>query len=202
VLRQHSSHPGCRRGSNPPRRSKIKLMPKKPHIDPVKKRISEAHLKSVIRAELSKGNTKKTNCYELLRTRYRLTKSTFLKTFDVVHSHWAKLKEKGESEGIVAAVREAAKNGLKSKFDKQLHIQKQIEDIQADIDRGILEDYVLIAGKLQTVNKIMNAESKAYLRKVIKELYAELNKMEGDYAAQKLEVKDVTDLNKLPINFK
>lgn len=151
-----------------------------------KKSISDAHLKSVIRRELSNGNTTKTNCYELLRTKFRLTKSTFLKKFDEVHSEWAKLKDKGESDGIVEAVREAAKNGLKSKLEKQLHIQKQIDDTQSDIDRGILEEYVVVGGKLQIVNKIMNAETKAFLRKTIKDLYAELNKMDGDYAPTKI----------------
>lgn len=163
-------------------------MKTKQHI--LRKSISDAQLKSVIRAELSKGNTIKTNCYELLRTKYKLTKQTFLKTFDVVHSDWAKIKDKAESEGLLEAIKEAAKKGLKSKLEKQLHIQNEIEGIQSDIVRGILEDYIVVGGKLQIVNKIMNAESKAYLRKTIKDLYAELNKMEGDYAPTKIAATD------------
>lgn len=85
---------------------------------------------------------------------------------------------------------EAVKTALKSKLEKQLHIQDQIDAIQSDIDRGILEDYVIVGGKLQVVNKVMNAETKAYLRKTIRELYAELNKMEGDYAPAKVAQTD------------
>ena len=48
----------------------------------------------------------------------------------------------------------------------------------------------MVGGKLQVVNKIMNAESKAYLRKIMQGLYAELNKMEGDYAPTKLSNTD------------
>lgn len=91
--------------------------------------------------------------------------------------------------------------GLKSKLEKQLHIQKEIDGIQSDIDRGILEDYVVLGGRLQTVNKIMNAETKAYLRKTIKELYAELNKMEGDYAPTKIANTDKQG-NDVPQTFK
>jgi len=71
---------------------------------------------------------------------------------------------------------------IRSFLEKKEHIQKMIDDIETDIQRGIVEDYFTVQGKVQIVNKIMNAETKAYLRKTIKELYAELNKMEGDYA--------------------
>ena len=169
---------------------------KKNNLLTIRKSISDAQLKSVIRKELSNGNTIKTNCYELLRTKYKLTKQTFLKTFDLVHFDWAKIKDKAESEGLLEAMKQAAKSGLKSKIEKQLHIQKEIEGIQADIERGILEDYIVIGGKLQIVNKIMNAESKAYLRKTIKELYAELNKMEGDYAPSKVAQTDTAGNDK------
>ena len=94
---------------------------------------------------------------------------------------------KAADKAYIETKAESVKTGLKSKLEKQLHIQEQINAIQSDIDRGILEDYVVLGGKLQTVNKIMNAETKAYLRKTIKELYAELNKMEGDYATNKIE---------------
>lgn len=147
-----------------------------------RKSISDAVLKSELRKLFSKGITQKSNAYEQTRTKFKMTKQRFWNMFDVVHADWAKLKDKAESEGIIEATKEAAKTGLKSKLEKQLHIQKEIDSIQADIDRGILEDYVIVGGKVQVVNKTMNAETKAYLRKTIKDLYAELNKMDGDYA--------------------
>jgi|ERR1035437_2455902 hypothetical protein len=158
-------------------------MPKQPTI---RKSVSDAQLKTLIRNELGKGNTIKTNCYELLRTKYKLTKSTFLKKFDTVHSDWAKLKDKAESEGIIEESKEAAKTGLKSKLEKELHLQKQIDDIQSDIDKGVSEEYVFVGGKRRKVNTILNAQTKAYLRKTIRDIYTELNKMEGDYAALKI----------------
>ena len=150
--------------------------------------ISDAQLKSELRKLFSKGTTQKSNAYEQTRTKFKMSKQRFWKMFDVVHSDWAKLKDKAESEGISEATKEAAKTGLKSKLEKQLHIQKEIDGIQADIDRGILEEYVFEKGIFTKKDKVMNAETKAYLRKIIKELYAELNKMEGDYAATKSDV--------------
>lgn len=150
-------------------------------------KITDSQLKSEILKFLNSGNGSKSNFYEQARTKFKLEKQRTLRMFDIVHADWSKLKEKTENEALVESVREAQKTCLKSKLEKQIHLQKQIDAIQNDIDRGILEEYVTVSGKLQVVYKIMNAESKAYLRKIMKELYAELNKMEGDYAPAKIE---------------
>jgi hypothetical protein len=152
-----------------------------------RKSISDAQLRSELRKLFAKGITQKSNAYEQTRTKFKMEKQRFWKMFDVVHSDWANLKDKAESEGISEATKEAVKTGLKSKLEKQLHIQNQIDAIQADIDRGVLEEYTYIHGEYEVVEKIMNAETKAYLRKTMKDLYAELNKMEGDYAPTKVD---------------
>jgi hypothetical protein len=148
------------------------------------KRLSETEFKSILLSELNKADSKahsKTNFFELLRTKYSIHKGRALELHKKYYSEWSKLREDGMNTGIQDAAKEQAKNGIKTKIERQLHIQKQIEDIQNDIERGIMEDYFIIGGKVQAVNKIMNAETKAYLRKTIKELYAELNKMDGSY---------------------
>lgn len=124
-----------------------------------------------------------------------------LKTANGIQKERQEKATKAADAVYIETKSDAVKNGLKSKLEKQLHIQKEIEGIQSDIDRGILEDYVIISGRVQMVNKKMNAESKAYLRKVIKELYAELNKMEGDYAPTKIAPTD-KDGNDVPQIFK
>jgi hypothetical protein len=153
------------------------------------KRISDTEFKQKLLSELKKEDSKahsKTNFYELLRTKYSIHKQRALELHSKYYSEWANLRESGLSKGIERNAIKEAESGLKSKLEKQLHIQKQIDEIQNDIDRGVLEDYVVVGGKLQVVNKIMNAETKAYLRKTIKELYAELNKMDGSYAPTKI----------------
>ena len=164
-------------------------------------KLSDSQLKSEMLSLFNGGITGKSDCYGKIRIKHTLARDRFFRMYDVCHSEWSKIKERADTDVTVQAAETAAKIGLKSKLDKQIHLQNQIDCIQADIDRGIIEDYVMISGALELVNKIMNAESKAYLRKTMKELYAELNKMEGDYAAKRIELKDVTDLNKLPIEF-
>lgn len=76
---------------------------------------------------------------------------------------------------------EARKSKIMTSIERQEFLQKQINDIQGEIDRNVLEEYVVVAGKLQLVNKIMNSETKAFLRKTMKDLLSELNKMDGSY---------------------
>jgi len=147
--------------------------------------ISDAQLHNWLIAMFEKGNTGKTNLYELLRTSKSIMKERCLKAYDKAIVEWQEMKEKSTSEQVEANTIEQLKTGLKSKIEKKRHIQDQINGIQADLDRAIVEDYVVLGGKLQVVNKIMNAETKAYLRKTMKDLYAELNKMDGDYAPVK-----------------
>ena len=92
------------------------------------------------------------------------------------------------AEQEVAKEVEVRKSKIMTSIERQEFLQKQINDIQDEIDRGVLEEYIVVGGKLQVVNKIMNAESKAYLRKTMKDLLTELNKMDGSYAAIKQDV--------------
>lgn len=109
-----------------------------------------------------------------------------------------KLAEQTANDIIVEETTEAVKKGLKSKLDRVLLLQKQVDDIQADLDAGITVDYVILQGKLQKVNKEISVTDKAYMRKTIKDIQAEISKIEGDYAPEKREVtgKDGQDLNK------
>lgn len=98
------------------------------------------------------------------------------------------LAAKTANDTLIAETKEAVKQGLKSKLDRVLLLQKQVEDIQADLESGVSIDYVILQGKLQKVNKEISATDKAYLRKTIKDIQAEISKMEGDYAPTKAEL--------------
>jgi hypothetical protein len=145
-------------------------------------KLSDSQLKSEILSFFSEGKTGKTDLFGLIRINYTIGRDRYFKVYDETYSVWAKLKEVSEKDAIVASAGDALKSGLKSKIEKQLHLQKAIDEIQADIDRGISEEYIFENGVYTLQENIMTAQTKAYLRKTIKELYAELNKMEGDYA--------------------
>lgn len=163
-------------------------MPKPSEQPQSKKTISDAQLRSELIKLFEKGETGKTDLYGLLRTKHKMGRDRYFQAYDTAMNEWQKVKERTTNEQVQANTIDGLKSGLKSKLERQLHLQKQIDDIQMDIDKGILEDYVVVGGKLQVVNKIMNAETKAYLRKTIKELTAELNKMDGSYSPTKSEV--------------
>lgn len=119
------------------------------------------------------------------RTFYRLKPKAVL-----LQQKRAEIRQKEIERVNIAAARQAAKNGLKTKNDRVLNLQRQVDDIQADLDAGVLVDYVIIQGKVQKVNKEMNAETKAYLRKTMKDIQAEISKIEGDYAPTKTAMTD------------
>jgi len=116
-------------------------------------------------------------------------RSRFWKTFDIVHSDWAKLKDKAEREGISEATKEASKIGLKSKLEKQLELQNEISLIDKQI-KGEVQFTFVVGNK---VNKSHNGDVFMLPVQVQNDLrarklqyYAELNKMEGDYAPTKI----------------
>ena len=167
----------------------------------IKKRtkLSDSQLKSEIIALFNSGKTGKTDLFGIIRIKHTLSRDRYFKMYDACYLEWGKIKSKADKGATINAATQAAKIGLKSKLDKQLHIQKAIDDIQLEIDKGILEEYMVIGGALQQVEKIMNAETKAFLRKTIRELYSELNKMEGDYAPTKVAQTDSTGKDVNPI---
>jgi hypothetical protein len=83
---------------------------------------------------------------------------------------------------------EAAKNGLKSKTERVLYLQKQIEDIQHDLDLNQGKAiYLVVNGVVQKVQPDLCSTDKAFMRKTIKDIQSEISKIEGDYAPKKIE---------------
>ena len=156
---------------------------------PIKKiKLSDSQLKAEVIAIFNTGISGKMEVYGNIRNKYTIARDRFTEMYNLCYSEWSKIKEQATSDVTIQAATEAAKIGIKTKLEKQVHLQSQIDSIQADLDRGVLEKYAVIEGRWVMEPQIMNAETKAVLRKTIKELYAELNKMDGDYAPVKSNV--------------
>jgi len=96
-------------------------------------------------------------------------------------------KAKNAVEDVyVQETKEAAKNGLKSKFERLMILQNQCEKIEQELEANVSTDYVVLSGKLQKVVKEISVTDRAYLRKILKDIQAEISKIEGDYAAEKI----------------
>lgn len=118
------------------------------------------------------------------------------KTFD---KDWKKAKSEIETYQIkvqkekeavsIAVEKEAIKKGLKTKIDRLLLLQEQIMQIEGELDKGECEDFKMIGGKAVKIIRPLLPLEKSAMRRNIKELQAEISKIEGDYATAKQEVE-------------
>jgi hypothetical protein len=166
----------------------------------IKKSISDAKFKQLLFKECSKADSNghlKSNFYEHLRTKYKIEKQRCLKLHDIYYPEWSKLNDNSTNEQLVHSAKEAVKTGVKEKIDRLLNLQKQIDDIQLDLENGTTIDYIVIGGKLQKITKEISVTDKAYLRNIIKGIQSEISKMQGDYAPTKIAETDSDGNDKL-----
>lgn len=124
--------------------------------------------------------------------KWHISKRTFDRYWKTANEQHKETQDKAKAAAEKAIVDEtvaAARNGLKSKLERVINLQRQVDDIQKDLDSGITVDYVIISGKLQRVQKEMSVADKAYCRRVIKDIQSEISKIEGDYAETAIKLK-------------
>jgi hypothetical protein len=92
-------------------------------------------------------------------------------------------RRNAKEQAITSEVIRATKNGLKTKIERLMILQAQVDAILMDLKRDELppenKDYLQLSPM-----------DKAYLRKTLKDIQAEISKIEGDYAPAQTE--DVT----------
>ena len=83
----------------------------------------------------------------------------------------------------------ALKSGLKSKTERQLSLQNQVDEIQKILDDGETPDTIIDIKSASSfdINRKITAIERSQLMKTLRELTAELNKMDGSYAPAKLD---------------
>jgi hypothetical protein len=83
-------------------------------------------------------------------------------------------------------IKQAVKQGLKSKNERVLLLQKQVDDIQSELDADTTFEYIVVQGRIQKVVRPLTPTEKAHLRRSIKYIQSEISKIEGDYAPKKV----------------
>jgi hypothetical protein len=126
-------------------------------------------------------------------SKFHKTERTFWNQWKEAKSKWETLqltKEKDKADAIHQNDLNTLKSGLKSKEERQLSLQKQIDDIEKILDDGITPDAIFDNKAMISVDveRKLTAIERANLMKVHRELIAELNKMDGSYAVTKQEV--------------
>ena len=127
--------------------------------------------------------------------KWSMSKSSFdrlLKLAKPIAKRLSDLKDKVVNDTITEETKEAVKSGLKSKFERVMILQNQCEKIEQELEANVSTDYVLVSDKLQKVVKEISVTDRAYLRKTLKDLQAEISKIEGDYAPTKNAFTDAT----------
>ena len=132
------------------------------------------------------------------------------KTFD---SDWLKAKErfksyrsdvnKAKNDASIKLEIQTLKQGLKSKFERTLNLQNQIDHLQNRLDKNLEYDYIVVDKKIQKVERSLTVSETAVLIREIKGLSALIGTNEGDSAPTKSEVsvtEKPIDLSKMPLD--
>lgn len=97
-----------------------------------------------------------------------------------------KVQKEKERVSIATEV-EAVKQGLKTKTDRLLNLQKLVDDCLKDLAEGMTNDVTFKNGEPKQYRRKMTITEYNQTRKTLKELQSEISKIEGDYAPQKVE---------------
>ena len=99
-------------------------------------------------------------------------------------------KVQKEKEAVSIEIeKEAVKNGLKTKIERLLTLQKHIQHIEQELEKGECEDIKFVKGEPKKMKRPLLPLEKSAMRKNIQELQAEISQIEGDYATAKQEVE-------------
>lgn len=150
-----------------------------------KQNISDAQLKNEYLNIFESGNTDNTNIYEQIRTKYKLAKERHVKMYHSTLLEWQNEKEKSTSIQIQANASESLKSGLKSKLERLLALQKQEDQLQKELDDNKTITSTFYDGAMISDYRELTPLERAKLHQVIKEIRAEISKIEGDYAPTK-----------------
>ena len=133
------------------------------------------------------------------------TEMTFNKDWKVANERYKLYQSdvnKAKKEVSIAYEVETLKQGLKSKFERTLNLQNQIDYLQKTLNDNLTTDVIVVSGKVQNVNRKLSIQEKALIIREIKGLSALIGTNEGDSAPTKSQV-EVTekpiDLSKMPL---
>jgi hypothetical protein len=123
------------------------------------------------------------------------------------------LAEKTANDTLVAETKEAVKQGLKSKLDRVMFYQNEIDKMEAQLRGGV--EFTFMQGSAikkshSNGDFMLPVQIQNELRKTIHAYQTEISKIEGDYAATKVttpadqpfETKTTLDYSKLPAHVK
>jgi|688.fasta_scaffold384667_2 hypothetical protein len=138
-------------------------------------------------SELEKGNVSFERVFELIVTKFNLSRPTFSKYWKLANEAY-KLKrdtiKKSIIEETIQIEKEVVKTIISNKLERLEIYHNQIINCIKELTHGFTEE--MKNGEL--FSRPLTISEKALLRKTIKDLQSEISKIEGDYATSKLEM--------------
>lgn len=104
------------------------------------------------------------------------------------HTEYQKKVEQAKEQATIRQEVEQAKKGLLTKFERLMNLQKLVDDCLRDLTEGLTNDVAIINGSPQPYRRKMSISEHNQTRRTLKELQAEISKIEGDYASDKISV--------------
>jgi hypothetical protein len=145
-----------------------------------------------ILSELKKGNTLYSKVFEVFLSKFKCSEPTFVTYWKKAQSEYVLFQQERETKINEATIHQAIEthsNGLKSKSERLMNLQRQADDIQRMLDSNITPDIVKSPKQLEwtEIERKLTYIERAQLMKALRELQAEISKIEGDYAATKMD---------------
>jgi hypothetical protein len=153
--------------------------------------VSDVQLKSELIALFESGKTAITELQGVIKTKYKIGNDRYFKIANETLNEWANLKDKAISMQILTNASESLKSGLKSKLERLLELQNQIKKLNDELEANVMIVSTFSDGELLTGMRPLNLIEKSTVNKTIKEIRAEISKIEGDYAPNKTAQTDV-----------
>lgn len=123
---------------------------------------------------------------------WKVSSRTFDRYWKVANERVAEIAAKANKaleEVYTQQAIEQAKLGFKTKQDRIEVLQNQIEACESELELGIVR-LTNPHNPDKEIERLMDVYEKVALRRIIKELQAEISKIEGDYASKKILVKE------------
>ena len=132
--------------------------------------------------------------------KFSKTERTFNEDWKVANERYKSYQfdvNKAKKEVSIAYEVETLKQGLKSKFERTLNLQNQIDYLQKTLDENLTTDVIVVSGNIQDVNRKLSIQEKALIIREIKGLSALIGTNQGDPAPKEIKILEPIE----PITF-
>lgn len=144
-------------------------------------------------------------CWAIFGRKWAKGKSTFDKDWNAAteaHKDYQIKANKAKEEASIQIEVESLKNGIKTKNERVLILQNQVDESLSQLELGECRirqwnsessEYIIVERPLSPIETVA-------LRKVIRDLQSEISKIQGDYAPEKKE-HEIKSINLSRIEF-